>query len=162
MDVDQWSKWITLTGALVGAVAGAWSLYLQLRGKRDTFKVGMGTIRPEAIPETCMHVVSSSDHPIQVADYGFIEEDGQLCSIPFEAGLGAYIAQEGLFIGSSHLESRGDSLVVGYCRRKPVLGSYALTNLQSRPKIAFSYDVPLWVRIRIRLRVIWKGKGYLR
>lgn len=161
MDVDAVTKWVTLAGALVGAVAGAWSLFLQLRGKRDSFKVGMGTIMPEAIPEQCLHVVSQSEHSIRIADYGFIEEGGELKSIPMEGELCEYIGQEGVFRGSLTLEKRGDSMEVGYCRRKSVIGCFALTNLQSRPKLAFSYDTPRWRRLQIRIKTYMKGGAYL-
>lgn len=161
MDVDSVTKWVTLAGALVGAVAGAWSLFLQLRGKRDSFKVGMGTISPEAIREECLHVVSKSDHPIRIADYGFISADGQLKSIQMEADLGSYMGQEGLFRGSSMLEKRGDALEVGYCMRNAPIGCFALTNLQSRPKLAFRYDTPRWKRAKVRMQTYWKGKAYL-
>lgn len=161
MDVDSWTKWTTLAVAVVAAVSGVWSLLIQLRGKRDSFKVGMGTISPEVIPEVVMHVVSISEHPIKVSDYGFVELTGQLTSIPMEAELASYISHEGLFRGATLLEKRGDSMEVGYCRRRAVIGCFALTNLQSRPKLAFSYDTPIWKRIKVRLQTWWKGKAYL-
>lgn len=161
MDVDFWTKWATLGGAVIAAVSGVWSLLIQLRGKRDSFKVGMGTISPEVIEEVVMHVVSISDHPIKISDYGFIELNGQLTSIPMEAELTSYIAHEGLFRGSTTLVKRGDSMEVGYCRRRAVIGCFALTNLQSRPNIAFGYDTPTWKQLWVRLKVLLKGKSYL-
>lgn len=160
MDVDFWTKWATLAVAVVAAISGVWSLLIQLRGKRDNFKVGMGTISPEVLPETVMHVVSISEHPIKIADYGFIELNGQLTSIPMEAELTDYIAHEGLFRGAMLLEKRGDSMEVGYCRRKAVIGCFALTNLQAHPKIAFNYDTSLWNKIKVRSQLYWKGKSY--
>ncbi|KXO83799.1 hypothetical protein AYK87_06525 [Stutzerimonas stutzeri] len=101
MDVDFWTKWATHAVAVVAAISGVWSLLIQLRGKRDSFKVGMGTISPEVLPEVVMHVVSVSEHPIKISDYGFIELNGQLTSIPMEAELSSYISHEGLFKGRS-------------------------------------------------------------
>ncbi|WP_271007050.1 hypothetical protein [Pseudomonas aeruginosa] len=161
MDLEAWTGWVTLGGAVIAAISGVWSLVIQIRGKKDSFKVGMGTVSPEPIPETVMHVVSSSEHPIKVSDYGFIETSGKLTSILMEAELASYIAHEGLFRGSSILEKRGDSMEVGYCRTRPVIGCYALTNLQERPKIAFSYDTPIFRRIVVRTRIWAKGSGYL-
>lgn len=161
MDVDFWTKWATLAVAVVAAISGVWSLLIQLRGKRDSFKVGMGTISPEVLPEVVMHVVSISEHPIKISDYGFIELNGQLTSIPMEAELTSYISHEGLFRGATLLEKRGDAMEVGYCRRRAVIGCFALTNLQSRPKLAFSYDTPIWKRIKVRLQIWWKGEAYM-
>lgn len=161
MDVDFWTKLATLAGAVIAAVSGVWSLLIQLRGKRDSFLLGMGTISPEAIRETCMHVVSISEHSIKISDYGFIELNGQLTSIPMESELTSYIAHEGLFRGSTTLEKRGDSMEVGYCRNRPAIGCFALTNVQTRPKVAFGYDTPRWKRLYVRLKVLWKGEAYL-
>jgi hypothetical protein len=161
MDVDFWTKWTTLAVAVVAAISGVWSLLIQLRGKRDSFKVGMGTVTPEVLREAVMHVVSVSEHPIKISDFGFIEQNGQLTSIPMEAELVGYIAHEALFRGSTLLEKRGDTMEVGYCRNKVAIGCFALTNLQSRPKLAFSYDTPTWRRIKVRLQTLWKGEAYL-
>lgn len=73
MDVESLTKQITLVGAVIAACTGVWSLWLQMRGKRDHYSVGTGTVRPEIIRETMIHVVSHSDHPIYLADYGFID-----------------------------------------------------------------------------------------
>lgn len=161
MDVDFWTKLATLAGAVIAAVSGVWSLLIQLRGKRDSFKVGMDTISPEATPFTFLHVVSRSDHPIKISDYGFIEENGRLYSIPMEADLGEYIAHEGAFRGSSFLEKRGDAFEVGYDRTRPVIGCFAMTNLESRPTLAFRRVTPLWMRVWVRVKVWCKGDGYL-
>lgn len=161
MDVDFWTKWATLAGVVIAAVSGVWSLLIQLRGKQDSFKVGMGTTSPEAAPLTFLHVVSRSDHPIKICDYGFIESDGRLYSIPMESDLGNHIAYEGVFRGSSMLEKRGDFFEIGYDRTRQAIGCFALSNLQSKPKLAFSYDTPHWKRLKVRLQVLLKGEAYL-
>lgn len=160
MNVDFWTQWVTLAVAIVAAVSGVWNLLIQLRGKRDSFKVGMGTVSPEVLPEVMMHVISTSEHPITVSDYGFIELDGRLTSIPLEAELSSYISHEGLFRGSTRLEKRGDAMEVGYSRRRAVIGCFALTNLQSRPKISFSYSTPTWTRMKVHCQAWWKGEKY--
>lgn len=87
MDVESLTKQITLVGAVVAACTGVWSLWLQMRGKRDHYSVGTGTVRPEIIRETMIHVVSHSDHPIYLADYGFIDPNFKFSSILLEQEL---------------------------------------------------------------------------
>ena len=76
MDIESLTKQITLVGAVIAAFTGVWSLWLQMCGMRDHFTVGLRTVRPEIIRETMMHVVSHSDHPIHLADYGFTDFQG--------------------------------------------------------------------------------------
>lgn len=162
MDVVFWTGWVTLVGAVIAAFTGVLSVVWQVVGKRDRFRVSMGSIAPAANEATMLHIVSKSDHPIKIADFGFIEKNGSLSSIPMDNDLGGYIAHEGISRGSSALTQRGDAMECGYIRTRPVIGCYARSNLQSRPSLAFSYDTPLLKRWRVRLKVFLAGQAYLR
>lgn len=161
MDVDIWTKWVTLIGAVVAAVSGVWALIIQLRGVRDEILVSLGTLSPEAIPETMMNVVSKSDHPIRVVDFGFIDLNGRLVSIPLEIDLLNLHSDEVERYGSPILNRRGDSFQVGYCMAHGVLGCYARTSLQTRPCMAFGFDTSLVKRARISIKVYLAGSAYL-
>ncbi|WP_415760591.1 hypothetical protein [Pseudomonas sp. LT1P18] len=162
MDVESLTKLITLAGAVIAACTGVWSLWLQMRGKRDRFTVGPGTVRPEILRETAMHVVSHSDHPIQLADYGFIDPDFQFSSIPLEQELYDFHDSHVFTRGESALEKRSDYFEIGYVRRDTPIGAFARSVTQSRPRIGFAYDTPLWKKLCVRTLILVKGRGYLR
>lgn len=69
---------------------------------------------PEAIQETCLHVVSRCDHPIKLADYGFIDATGELQSIVMAADLDPLFALQLMQRGSSTLSQRGAQYEAGY------------------------------------------------
>lgn len=162
MDVESLTKLITLVGAVIAACTGVWSLWLQMRGKRDRFTVGPGTVRPEILRETTMHVVSHSDHPIQLADYGFIDPSFQFSSIPLEQELYDFHDSHVFTRGESTLEKRSDYFEIGYIRRDTPIGAFARTVTQSRPRIGFAYDTPVWKKLWVRVLLLVKGRGYLR
>lgn len=162
MDVESLTKLITLAGAVIAACTGVWSLWLQMRGKRDRFSVGPGTVRPEIAQETMMHVVSHSDHPIQLADYGFIDSDFQFASILLEQELHDFHDSHVYTRGGSTLEKRSDFFEIGYIRRDTPIGAYARTVTQTTPRLGFAYDTPTWKKLWVRARMLIRGRGYLR
>ena len=80
MSWEEIGKQVTVIGAVIAAITGSLNLWLQMRGKHDRFVVRMGGLSPSIEPETMMHVVSLSDHPIKLTDWGFIENDGRFQS----------------------------------------------------------------------------------
>ena len=162
MDVDFLTKLITLVGAVIAACTGVWSFWLQMRGKRDHYSVGPGTVRPKIIRETMMHVVSHSDHPIYLADYGFIDTDFQLASILLEQGLLDFHDSHVYTRGGSSLGKRNDYFEIGYIRRDTPIGAFARSVTQTRPKIEFTYNTPAWKKLWVRALLLVKGQGYLR
>lgn len=161
MDADTAIKSLTILGAAVGSISGVWSLYLQLRGKRDLYLVQLGSLYPDTTPPTYLHVVSLSEHPIRIIDYGFIEPNGRLTSIPWEAALDPHIRASTLTSDSSELSSWGDSFEAGYTRGSPIIGAYARTTTQQRPKLQFTPYSWAHQRLWTRLRVFLKGAYYL-
>jgi len=161
MNVDFWTKWVTLIGATIAAGSGVWSLKLQIQGKRDSYRIDLGTVVPEANEEQFLNVVSRCDHPIVLADYGFIDKSGRLRSIVMDAELDAAFRHFLIQRGSVKLEKRGAQFEAGYVNRQLFIGCFARTNLETRPTITFAPRAPMLIRMRIRLRVIMKGSWYL-
>jgi hypothetical protein len=152
---------VTVIGAVIAAVTGIWNLVLQMRGKRDDFVVGLYAVRPVLEEETVMHVVSHSDHPITLTDWGFIEPDGRLTSINMSWETGDLMSEEIVVRGSADLAARGATLESGYTRRKRPVGAFAISVTQSRPRVCFDSDTPYWRRLSVRWRLLRKGPRYL-
>jgi hypothetical protein len=161
MEIESVGKWATTVGAIVAAIAAVWNLLLQMRGKRDRFIVGMGSATPTIEQETMMHVVSLSDHPITIADYGFILPSGRLESFRLAWEAGDLQPDELQTRGSSELPRRGALFEAGYIRSEPVLGAFAVSVTQRAPRICFYSDTPYWRRLQIRLLVLRRGESYL-
>jgi hypothetical protein len=145
-------------------VTGVVSLFLQFRGKRDAFSVGLGPVTPYAGTEKFMHVVSLSDHPIEIVDYGFIEEkEGrpreEFWSFPDATEHDPALMTDGIVLirGSRILEARNSSFEAGMDYGPKILGAFARSITQEKPRLCFRQDVGLWARLRIRLRVFRKG-----
>ncbi len=160
MVIEEIGGWVTVVGALVAAITGVWNLLLQMRGKRDRFVVRLGPVSPDNGQETMMHVVSHSDHPIKIADYGFIEEDGRFQSMRMMWATGNLHTDEITTVGSTDLASRGAVFEQGYIRRASSLGAFATSTIQTRPRICFDPGVPYWRRLKIRLRLLLVGSNY--
>ena len=162
MDIESLTKQITLVGAVIAAFTGVWSLWLQMCGKRDHFTVGLGTVRPEIMRETMMHVVSTSDHPIYLADYGFIDPNFRFSSILLEQELNSAHDNNMYACGGSSLEKRSDHFEIGYIRRDLPIGAFARSVTQTRPRIGFAYDAPVWKKIWVRVLLLVNGRAYLK
>lgn len=156
MSTKEFADYVTLLGALVAAGAGVWNLILQMRGKRDLFFVRLGYLSPVIEEETMMSVVSRSDHPIRLTDWGFIEADGVFTSLIMESETGGIHSEEIEARGTSRLEGFGQHFEAGYVRRERPLGAYAISATQRSPVIAFSAKMPMWWRVLIRCRLLFQ------
>jgi len=161
VDLTEFAGWVTVVGAFVAAVTGVWNLSLQIRGKQDRFAVGLGSVSPTIEQETMMHVVSHSDHPIKLKDWGFIEPSGSLRSIPLSWETSDLQSDDIVSRGSSELVTRGAVFETGYLRRMNPIGAFAIGVTQQRPHICFDPDVPYWRRVSIRCRLLRTGTRYL-
>jgi hypothetical protein len=160
MNIKEIGDWVAVLGATVAAVASVWNLLLQLRGKRDSFAVRLGGSSPSISQETMLHVVSRSDHPIKLTDWGFVEADGRFTSFLMEWEVGGLQSEEITSRGSSELEKFGSVFEAGYIRRDNVYGAYAISVTQRRPSVCFTGAMPIWRRYWIRLR-LWFQPNYL-
>ena len=152
---DALQKWVTLVASVLAAVASGWNLWWKYREGSDKIKVVFGLIDPQISPGECLHVVSLCDHPIRIADYGYVIRTGNLLSIP---QLDADDPNDDGHItyGSRLLETRNAYFEAGRILRSRPVGVYARTTSQSRPQIAFRDDTPTWMRYWLRLKIRMK------
>jgi len=153
--------WATMVGAIVAGLTGIINLIIQHRGKRDRFSVIPYSYRDYQVREEFMHVINLSDHPVKLADWGWIDKDMRLRSIPSELSEPDFMDSKPWTTGSEDLEKRNDVFEIGYLRRDWPIGAYARSAAQRRPRIAFRYDVSMRLKIKIRIRVWWRGTAYL-
>lgn len=158
--VDELEQWVTAVSAVIAAGTGIWSVWWQTRGKLDRFLVGLDSVSPTIEQETVLHVVNVSDHAIALKDWGFIEPDGRLNSIPLAHETMDLLSDEVAARGSSVLVNRNDIFEMGYVRRKRPIGAYAISVTQSRPRLMFDSSVPYVRRIWLRLRLRF-GQNYV-
>ncbi len=157
----EFGGWVAVIGAVVAAVTGVWNLLLQMRGKRDHLEVGLDSVFPAIEQETMMHVVSHSDHPVKLKDWGFIEYGGSFRSIPMSWETSDLQSDEISSRGSSELATRGAVFETGYVRRSRPIGAFAVSVTQQLPCIGFDSNAPYWQRLWIRLRLLWVKSRYL-
>jgi hypothetical protein len=147
---------VTAIGALIAAATGIWNLGLLLRGKRDCFIVGLGSVSPNIDREETMHVISRSEHSVKLVDWGFIEADGTFRSVPMDWEAGSLRNEEIRSGGSSNLASFGDHFETGYVRPDPPHGAFARSITQHRPRLCFDPSMPHYKRLRIRARLCFQ------
>lgn len=157
MTIKELTDAVTLLGAVTAAAAGVWNLILQMRGKRDLFLVRLGSLAPAIEEETMLSVVSRSDHPIRLIDWGFIEANGSFTSFILEWEVGGLQSEEITARGTPRLENFGQHFETGYVRRESPLGAYAVSATQRRPVITFDAGMPMWRRGWIRMRLLFQS-----
>lgn len=156
MSIKEFTDFVTLTGAVIAAGAGVWNLVIQIRGKRDLFLVRLGSLAPAIEEETMLSVVSRSDHPIRLIDWGFVEANGSFTSFILEWEIGGLHSEEITARGAPSLEKFGQYFETGYVRREGPLGAYAISATQRRPVITFDIGMPMWRRGWIRTRLLFQ------
>lgn len=122
MSWEEVGKQITVIGAVIAAATGIWNFWWQIRGKNDRFAVRMGGLSPSIEPETMMHVVSLSDHPIKLKDWGFIEIDGSFQSARMAWETGQLHSEETTDRGAPRLCKAQRLLRVGLHTQKTDFG----------------------------------------
>lgn len=157
MSIKEFTDYVTLAGAVVAAVAGVWNLIFQMRGKRDLLLVQLGSLSPTIEEETMLSVVSRSDHPVRLTDWGFIEANGSFTSFLMEGEVGDLQSEDITSRGNARLESFGQHFETGYVRRERPLGAYAISATQRRPVITFDTGMPMWRRGWIRMRLLFQS-----
>jgi hypothetical protein len=152
MPVDAIQKWVTLIAAVLAAIASGWNLWWKFREGADKIKVACGLIDPQISPGEFLHVVSLCDHPVRIADYGYVMRTGNLLSFP-QWDADEPCDDQRIAYGSLLLENRNASFETGTTLRDRPAGVYARTTSQSRPTIAFRYDTSHWMRCWLRLKI---------
>lgn len=155
---DAFQKMGALVASFLAAVASVLSLWWKFRENTDTIKVGCGLIDPQIIPGEFLHVVSLCDHPVRLADFGYVMHTGKLLSLP-QLDSDEPPEYQRITYGTVLLESRNASFETGTTLRDQAAGVYARTTSQSRPTIAFRSDVPHWTSFWLRIK-LWKRVVY--
>jgi len=159
--LDEVTKWVTLAGAVIGGVTGVLTYWTKITEKHDRIKVCFGSLNPPTAPGESLHVLSQSDHRLQLRDYGFIDERGRLLSLPdLWASEFDDERDETSTRGSTTLEKRGDIWEVAYVTLKGrQIGAYAVTVGQTSKSIHLRHEIPIYRRWYLRLK-IWKGADW--
>jgi hypothetical protein len=158
LSIDEIQKWVTLSAAVLAAVASFLNLWWKFRDKSDKIKVSCGLIEPQICPGEYLHVISRCDHPIRIADFGYVMPDGRRLSIP-QLEDDEPDDERRLVYGSRLLDKRNDSYETGMELRDRPIGVYAITTSQTHPTIAFRYDISAWRRVWVRFKILC-GIGY--
>ena len=152
--IDEIQKWVTLVGAVGAAAAASLNLWWTYKAKDDKIKVGVDPLSPQTSPGYFLHVVSRADHPMELRDWGFIDERGRLLSLPdtwaHEPDIDGPSSQ-----GSAFLEKRNASFVTGLWLRDKQIGAYAVTTSQNHRTLGFRHDVSWHKRCWLRLKIWW-------
>lgn len=152
MNLSEVATWVALIGAVIAALTGCVNLAILWRRRRvDRFRVRMGGIYPRDTRETMFHVVSYSDHAVELTDWGFITVDGRFFSffLP-EPGDESEVVGS----GTSLLERFGSSFERGFITDGKVLGAYARSLGQPVPQLAFAIGTSVYQRTKIRIRLL--------
>lgn len=131
-------QWITMVGAAVAAIAGCWNLWLSFIKNSDQIEVRCSGYSPIATPATEMYVVNSGEHTVQISDYGFINSNGSLFSIPwYHETADAYMDGEdphGYRQGSTNIAPH-ELFAIGMTYNDEVIGAYARTVRHRIPRV---------------------------
>lgn len=144
-------EWVTLTGAVIAALAGSLNLWKSLKDQSDLIYVKSGTFRPIATPAAAMYVVNVGNHPVMLSDYGFVLEDGKLFSIPWYAETEAIFDgpdPNAFYSGKSTIPSR-EIFAVGISFNDKIIGSFAITATQTIYRVHMMDS-------RIKPKILWK------
>lgn len=150
MNEDLLLKWITMFSAIIAAVVSILNLWLSHKGKTDKFRVGLYFVRPDVSPGHVMHVVSLSDQPIEIVDFGFIYEDGNIESLPFACEVGEFASCELIHHGCTTLKKRGDFFESGFDVnvKQVIIGAFARSITQQKNKYYFLSKITLFERVK--------------
>jgi hypothetical protein len=150
--------WVTLVGAVVASVTGVLTLWRSYRSESDSIMVRWGSFRPLATQTTDMYVVNLGKHPVQLSDYGFINEDGSLFSIPWynQTEYHPDHAHPDDYYGGSALIPPRDMFAIGMVYRDETVGVYAYTATQTIPRISMKKSLfrPLTLFMVLRIKFV--------
>lgn len=156
VDLIVWKVWGESLGIAIAAITGVVNLFVIWRRRRNRIFVGCETITPHIYRERALHVINKSDHCVKIRDYGFIDSNRTLVSIPLlEDDPGDY-EEPGFLRGSTELPAYNASYECGVDVSFDVIGVYAAVAGGGRPTLAFNSNASFFDRFRVRLRLIWR------
>lgn len=135
-------KWVTMISAIIAAGVSVITLWLNYKGKTDKFRIGLCSVRPDISPGHVMHVVSLSDHQVEIVDFGFIYEDGNIESLPFACEIGQFTDCDLIHHGCTILKKRGEFFESGFDVNveQIIIGAFARSITQEKINI-ISYQI---------------------
>ena len=153
MVIDDLVKWGTFGGAIIAGLTGLYTLYLKHRDENQRLRVGLGPIHARISPATEMYAINHGMRKVELADYGFIQDRGQLFSAPIEAELEPQAWGGKPSFSLEHLEH----LCVGFegYRNVEVIGAYAMSATNRKLWITFSKEVSLWKKVWLWFYIQW-------
>lgn len=144
---------LTFVGAMIAGATGVANLTWQWRDRRDQIFVRCGSLHQTIDQYNSLYVVNVGKNPVQLLDYGFVLASGKLMSLPW------YWETEGPSLDPAHSYTSGErrmppqgTFEAGIEYRGSIVGVWAKTATQHRPKLAFSYDTPVWQRALLTVR----------
>lgn len=152
--MDLSMQWITMIGALTAALAGLYNIWLSYTDRGDSILVKHGTHTPIDTPAVCMYVVNTGKHPVFISDFGFVNEDGTLFSVPYYNETEHYIDGPDIhefYVGTTTIQPN-QLFSAGLSYSSKIIGVYAITSTQSVRRVRM-------IRNRLWPHVLWK---YLR
>ncbi len=143
-------KWVTMISAIIAAGVSVITLWLNYKGKTDKFRIGLCSVRPDISPGHVMHVVSLSDHQIEIIDFGFIYEDGNIESLPFACEIGQFTDCDLIHHGCTILKKRGEFFESGFDVNveQIIIGAFARSITQEKNKYYFLSKITLFKKIK--------------
>lgn len=133
-------QWITMIGAVIAAVVGFTNLWLSYFDRRDAIRVRYGTHTPIATQAAALYVVNTGKHSVDISDFGFIEADGKLFSIPWRTQYSdMYDAHDPdhFQIGTTNIDPH-DLFCTGITFKPEVIGVYAITTTQNIRRVSMT------------------------
>lgn len=153
MPINLLESSLGVTAALIAAVTGIVNLFLLLKGKTDRFIVRYWSVFPRIEEGHQFSIISVSDHPIHIVDFGYILEDLTMCSVGIEQELGTLRGDDVSISGTRQLENHGQVFDVGVLIATKPLAVYGWSATQQRPKLAFNKNIGLFKRLWVRTRL---------
>ena len=144
---------VTFIATFVAALTGIVNFAILVRGKRDRYKVRPCSLFSFICQQRIMSVVSMSDHKISIVDYGFINEDGTLDSIPYTGEIDTPEALDMFIHGNNIGMQYNDYFESGYNKHDNSIGAYAISATQRYPRLAFSRGSSYLARLKVKARV---------
>jgi hypothetical protein len=146
---DTW----TLLGAGIAGLTGLMNFAWQWLDRHDRIFVSCSSLSPSIEQYNSLYVVNTGKNPVQLRDYGYVLYNGKLMSLPWHWEI------EEPSMDSPNSYTDGDKAMkpqgifhAGMEFRGSIVGVWAITATQHRPRLAFAFDTPIFRQLFLRIR----------